>query len=170
LEKNSWKMLLLSREQFSQTRIHWLEGCGDQEAEGPGRRGFDIGMGKAEGDTLPGPDKDKFGDDLAPAEQPGFRTAILFSVDRNRNLDFATRGSQVVKNDPDVATQRNSLPLGLSWLGFNIASGIFGDRKSGGQGNTQDGPGALKIQNELSAPVRQGFIAGKSFHLGRIHK
>jgi hypothetical protein len=64
----------------------------DQEPEGPDRRGFDIGMGIAEGQTLPGPGKDKFGE-----ERPAFRNAFLFSVDRNRNLDFATRGSQVVK-------------------------------------------------------------------------
>ena len=80
----------------------------EQEPEGPSRRGFDIGMAVAEGQTLPGPGKDAFGNTLALAEQPGFRIAVLFSVDRNRNLNFATRGAQVVKNDPDVATQRST--------------------------------------------------------------
>jgi hypothetical protein len=57
-----------------------------------GRRGFDIGMAVAEGHTLPGSGKDKLGDELPPGEQPGYRLAVQFSVERNRTLVFANNG------------------------------------------------------------------------------
>src|ERR1044071_166331 len=43
----------------------------DEQPEGPARRGFNIGMAAAEGQTLPGPGKQRIHDSLSPAEQEG---------------------------------------------------------------------------------------------------
>ena len=53
------------------------------------------------------------------------------------------------------------------WLGFDIASGIFGDRAAGAQGNTATGPGSLGIRNELNGAGQRGFDAAVALHLGR---
>ena len=52
-------------------------------------------------------------------------------------------------------------------LGFDIATGIFGDAVLGAQGNTATGPGSMKVRNALSAPARRGFDASVAFHLSR---
>ena len=144
-----------------------------REPEGPGRRGFDIGMAAAENQTLPGPGKQKIHDSLSPAEQRGFTTAVLFSLERNRNAVLAARGAAIAKVDPIVADARQSYRLGgrtvesdvFFRLGFDIATGIFGDAALGAQGNTATGPGSLKIRNALSSPARKGFDASVAFHL-----
>jgi hypothetical protein len=53
------------------------------------------------------------------------------------------------------------------WLGFDIASGIFGDPAHGAKGNTATGPGSLAIRDGLSEPAQQGFNASTKFHFGR---
>jgi hypothetical protein len=53
------------------------------------------------------------------------------------------------------------------WLGFDIATGIFGDRAAGGQGNKATGPGSLGIRNELNAAGQRGFDAATALHLAR---
>src|SRR5216683_1735234 len=50
----------------------------NRQPEGPARRGFDIGMAAAEGQTAPGPGKQKIHDALSPEEQQGFDTAVAF--------------------------------------------------------------------------------------------
>jgi hypothetical protein len=145
----------------------------NREPEGPSRRGFDIGMGAAEGQTAPGPGKQRIHDSLSPAEQRGFTTAVLFSLERNRNAALAARGAAIAKVDPIVADARQSYRLGgrtvesdvFFRLGFDIATGIFGDAALGAQGNTATGPGSLKIRNALSSPARKGFDASVAFHL-----
>lgn len=145
----------------------------NREPEGPSRRGFDIGMAAAEGQTLPGPGKQRIHDSLSPPERRGFTTAVLFSLERNRNAALAATGAAIAKVDPLVAEARqfyrrgrNSVESDVFYrLGFDIATGIFGDPALGGQGNTATGPGSLKIRNSLSAPGRRGFDASVAFHL-----
>src|ERR687892_577701 len=51
----------------------------NREAEGPSRRGFDIGIGVAEGQTLPGPGKERVCASLStPAGKKACRTAVFF--------------------------------------------------------------------------------------------
>src|SRR5258708_12027465 len=57
----------------------------NQQPGDSARRGFDIGMGVAEGHTLPGPGKDKICASLPPPEPGGCSIAVLFSLERNRN-------------------------------------------------------------------------------------
>jgi hypothetical protein len=142
------------------------------------RRGFDIGMAAAEGQTLAGPGKQRIHDSLSPDEQPGFSTAVSFSLERNRNAELAATGAKIAMADPVVAEARNARPgsprlLGRRQdivfyrLGFDIATGIFGDRARGALGNTATGPGSLKIRDSLSAPGQLGFNASVKLHLGQ---
>lgn len=139
----------------------------NQHAEGPARRGFDVGMAAAEGQTSDGPGKQLIRGGLEPGEQAGFQTAVSFSVDRNRNADTAAKGAAVAGADPEVAAARSNETDVLYRLGFDIGSGIFGDPALGANGNTATGPGSMKIRNELSAAAQRGFDASVAFHLSR---
>ena len=130
-------------------------------------------MAAAEGQTLPGPGKQRIHDSLSPAEQGGFNTAVSFSLERNRNADFAARGAAIAKVDPIVAAARSAGRRRLDvlyGLGFDIATGIFGDPALGALGNTAIGPGSLKIRDSLSAAGQRGFNASVTLHLSRNYK
>jgi hypothetical protein len=105
-------------------------------------------------------------DSLPQAEQAGFALAVLFSVERNRYFEQAAIGAAIAKADPAVETARKANPSVLYWLGFDIATGIFGDPALGAQGNTLTGPGSLGIRDTLSADGQKGFNAAIKFHLG----
>jgi hypothetical protein len=149
----------------------------NNEPEGPARRGFDIGMAAAEGQTLPGPGKQKLRYLFAGPEQNGYDVAVSFSLERNRNARFASIGASIANTDAAVATARNAEPAGYRYrsgvslvfyrLGFDIATGIFGDPALGAQGNTASGPGSLKIRDSLSPPAQSGFNYSMAFELGR---
>ena len=62
-----------------------------RQAEGAGQHGFDIGMAAAEGQTAPGPRKQRIHDALAGDEQAGYDAAVAFSLERNRNADLAAK-------------------------------------------------------------------------------
>jgi hypothetical protein len=123
-------------------------------------------MAEAEGQTLPGPNKDKIRDGLKPAEQIGFNSAVTFSLERNRYIERATIGAAIAKANPVVAAARNLNPSVYYRLGFDIATGIFGDPALGAQGNTVLGTGAIKIRDSLSADGQKGFNASVQLHLG----
>ncbi|MFN0215050.1 MAG: hypothetical protein ACKVT2_12410 [Saprospiraceae bacterium] len=138
----------------------------NREPEGPSRRGFDIGMAATEGHTLPGPGKDKLCASLTQAEQLGFKSAMNFSLERNRNLEFATIGAAIAKASPVIAAARNRSQSEYFKLGFDIATGIFGDPALGARGNTATGPGSLGIRDALSDEGRKGFNAAVQLLLG----
>ncbi len=56
----------------------------DLQPDGLARRGFDIGMAAAEGQTAPGPGKQRIHDLLSPEEQAGYEAAVDFSLARNK--------------------------------------------------------------------------------------
>jgi hypothetical protein len=132
-------------------------------------RGFDIGMGAAEGQKEWEPGKEKVLASLNPAEQQGFKVAVSFSLDRNRNAQFAAIGAAIAQSDPVVASARTSDPEVRAWLGFDIASGIYGDPAKGGQSRTS-GYQPLAIREQLSLPAKRGFDASKQLHLSRHYK
>jgi hypothetical protein len=132
--------------------------------------GFDIGIGAAEGHTLPGPGKQKIHDALNARSQIAFATAVTFSLDRNRYADLAARGLAIAQADPEVAKARTPGPTILRWLGFDIATGLFGDPALGALGNTAMGPGSLKIRNSLSPAGQVGFDDSVALHLSRNYK
>ena len=147
----------------------------DAEPEGPMRTGFDIGMGAWLGHTADGPGKQALGRALTPAEQLGFADAAVFSVQWNNNAGFAAVGASIADQDPDVAAARakargaspDGLRAALYWLGFDIATGIFGDPALGAQGNTLIGPGSEKIRATLGPDGHQGFNDSLAFNVAR---
>ncbi|HEU4779346.1 MAG TPA: trypsin-like serine protease [Steroidobacteraceae bacterium] len=142
----------------------------ERAAEGAAKRGFDIGMAATEGQTQDGPGKKRVRDALSPAEQEGFDVALSFSLQRNANAARAAVGAAIARSDNEVAEARAREPDVFYWLGFDIASGIFGDPAAGAQGNTQTGPGSLGIRNALSPAAQRGFNASVALHLGRKYR
>ncbi|MFY0563517.1 hypothetical protein ACN28E_06695 [Archangium lansingense] len=146
------------------------------QPEGPRRLGFDMGIGATDGHTLWGPGKQRFLDALSFDEKLGFRDAAAFSLGRNNNPVLASIGAKIAEKDPEVAAARARRTSGLFWLGFDVATGIFGDPDLDALGNTSLGPGAEKIRATTSdgehvlLPTdesRKGFDASVAFHLGR---
>ena len=142
----------------------------NQQPDGLVRQGFDIGMAVAEGHTLPGPGKQKIRNSLSPAEQQGFDVAVAFSLERNSNADLAAVGAVIAASDQVAAVIRNGERDVFYRLGFDIASGLFGDPKLGARGNTATGPGSLKIRGSLSAAGQRGFNSSVALHLSRNYK
>jgi hypothetical protein len=124
-------------------------------------------MGAAEGQTGWGPGKQRILDSLSPAEQEGFKMAISMSFDFNRYAERARIGAAIAEADPEVAQARTAEEDTRYSLGFDIASGIFGDPALGAQGNTSTGPGSLGIRDSLSGPAQRGFNDSVKLHLGR---
>lgn len=138
----------------------------DKENSPAGIRGFNIGMGVAEGQTLPGPGKDKFRDGLPPDEQAGFNSAVAYTLERNRNREHAVLGAKIAILDPRVAAAREN-PSVFYMLGFDIATATFGDPAFGAQGNTATGPGSLGRRDALvSLDAQRGFNDAVKLFLG----
>lgn len=133
------------------------------------QRGFDIGIAAAENDTVWGPGKQKILSSLNAPQQEGFKVAVSFSMDRNRNKALAATGAAMAKDDPAIASARTSDPDVRAWLGFDIASAIFGDPGKGAQ-NKIGGLQALAIREQLSLPAQRGFSASMKFHQSRHYK
>ena len=131
-------------------------------------RAFNIGMAVAEGQTAPGPGKQAIHDVLTEIEQRPFEMAVWYSIDRNANAKLAEAGAAMAKVDPTIAEARTGMSDPFYWLGFDIASGLFGDPALGSVGNTAMGPGSVKIRDALNpADAREGFNDGVKFHLAR---
>ena len=139
---------------------------------GPALRGFDTGMGAAEGQTAPGPGKQSIHDFLSGDEQRGFSDAVSFSLALNRYAERVAKGAEIAKKDPVVAEARNAAGVNyFYWLGFDIATAIFGDPALGAQGNTVMGPGAKGILDSLdNRSARRGFDDAMKLHLSRNYK
>ena len=146
------------------------------QAEGPRRVGFDIGVGVTSSHTLWGPGKQRILDSLSLLEQVGFKEAAAFILARNNHAVLALKGAEIATRDAEVSTARKIRPSGLYWVGFDIATGIFGDPALGALGNTAMGPGSEKIRATASEgehvllPTREiesGFNAAFAFHKGR---
>lgn len=139
----------------------------DEQPDGPTRRGFHLGMAVAERQTAPGPGKDRYRDELPEAQRGGFTTAVHFTLMRNRAIEWAEKGAAIVRADPEVASAARARPNVFYCLGFDVATGIYGDPKLGAQGNTATGPGGFAIRDALGDPdAIRGFNDAVQFHLG----
>ncbi len=139
----------------------------DSVPAGKARDGFNIGMATEAGNTAWGPGAQSIKNSLDGAQQVGFSLAAAYCLARNSNSDAAGRGLAVLAADPDADSARRQLPVGLQWLGFDIASGIFGNPALGALGNTLLGPGSQKMRDSLDADGRIGFDAGTKYHLSK---
>jgi hypothetical protein len=69
--------------------------------------------------------------------------------------------------DPEVAKVARVSPNIFYCLGFQVATGIYGDPSLGASGNTATGPGAFKIRDDLAdTDAVRGFNDAVKFHLG----
>ena len=127
-------------------------------------------MAAAEGDTAPGPGKQRIHDSLLPEEKTVFTTAVTFSLARNKNAKLAATGAAIAESDSVVAEARNADEDPFYQLGFDIATGLFGDPAKGAVGNTLLGPGSLGIRSGLNAAAQRGFDAAVKFHLARKYR
>jgi hypothetical protein len=139
----------------------------DQQPEGDMRRGFLIGMAVAEGQTLPGPGKDRIRGELPEEQRGGFDISVTFSLMRNRAIEQAEHGAAVVAADPQVAAVGRANSSVFYNLGFDVGTGIYGDPALGAAGNTATGPGAFAIRDALGhVDAIRGFNDAVRFHLG----
>jgi hypothetical protein len=136
-------------------------------SNGVSRRGFDIGMAAAEKDTAPGAGKQAIHNALSGVEQAAFDAAVSFSIQRNRNAQLAATGASIAKADPVVMQARTADKDVFFWLGFDIATGIFGDKARGALGNTAEGIGSRSIRDALDPVAQRGFNASADLLLRR---
>lgn len=139
----------------------------EQQSNGPKRRGFDVGVGASAADTAWGPGKQRILESLGALEQEGFKVAASFTLDRNRHAALAAAGAAIAEGDGLLADGRLGEPDVRYRLGYDIATGLFGDPALGAVGNTAVGPGSMGIRDGLSAPARRGFDASMKLHLSR---
>jgi hypothetical protein len=130
------------------------------------RRGFNTAFGSSSGDTLPGPGKDRERDALPSAERAGFNTAVSYFLMRNNSLESAAKGAAIALQVPKVAEGRVAVPDAFFSLGYDIATGLFGDPALGGEGQTAMGPGKQKVLDSFNASGKRGFEASMKLHLG----
>jgi len=81
--------------------------------------------------------------------------------------DLANKGGAIAETDSAVASARRAEADASYRLGFDIATGIFGDAALGAWGNTATGPVSLKIRAGLTAAGQRGFDAAVKFHEDR---
>jgi hypothetical protein len=132
-------------------------------------------MGAWLGHTGDGAGKQALGKALTASEQLGYADAAVFSLQWNNNAEFAAKGAAIAEMDPEVAAARakarGATPDGLRdalyWLGFDIATGIFGNPLLGAKGNTGLGAGSEKIRATLGPDGQQGFNNSLAFNVRR---
>lgn len=140
-----------------------------RQPDGLIRRGFDIAVAVTDKQTQWGPGKQKILDSLQPAEQEGFKVAASYILDRDRNTELVATGASIAEADALVGQMRNKVPDVRYWLGFDIASALFGNPALGGAGHKSMGPGAEKIRDELSTISQKGFNDSVQLHLSRTY-
>jgi hypothetical protein len=133
-------------------------------------RGFYIGLGIWGDQTAPGPGKQRYHDALIAPEQRGFELAAAYALPHNKYASLLAVGAAINAADPDVAAARAANQDGFFWLGFDIASGLFGDPAAGSQANKVVSVGTIEIRNSLNAPAQAGFTASMKLHLGRHYE
>ena len=130
-------------------------------------RGFEIGLGIWDHDAANGPGKQRYHDALTRVEQQGFDVAADYALPKNKHAKLIAVGSGIAKTDAEVAAARSAEPDPFFSMGFDIASGLFGDPAAGSEGSKVMGSGAMAIRNSLTAPGRRGFDASTKLHLAR---
>ncbi|MER8580641.1 hypothetical protein NKG95_18325 [Mesorhizobium sp. M1423] len=136
------------------------------EPDGPAKIGFDIGVAMPGADTLWGPGKQLFMDGLDADERVGCEDSAFFIVARNAQLGLATVGAKIAEKTSTDAFKaaRTAEPPGMYTLGFDIASGLFGDARLGARGHTARGPGSLGIRAALDPRGQRGFDAAMTLY------
>ena len=133
-------------------------------------RGFDIGLGIWQGNTAPGPGKQRYHDALIKIEQLGFDTAAAYALPRNKYAALIGVGAAIAGADAEVAAMRAAKDNVYYWLGVDIASALFGDPAAGAQGSKLLGADAMAIRNSLNVQGQSGFNDSMRLHLARTQQ
>ncbi len=88
-------------------------------------------------------------------------------IDPARIDELSAVGAAIAAQDSEVEQARSAESGAFYQLGFDIASGLFGDPALGAAGNTLMGPGSARIRDSLSAAGQRGFNASVHLHLAR---
>ena len=126
------------------------------------RRGFFIGMAVAEGETAPGPGKDRIRDSLPRDQQAGFTAAVTYSLEKNRKqlTDLAPKGAAIAAEVALLGELRSRMENEPARLGFDIGLAVVGQ-------DTAPGPGKQRIQHSLYQSEQNGFARAVEFSLER---
>jgi hypothetical protein len=131
------------------------------------RRGFEIGLGSWDQQTAPGPGKQRYHDALTLPEQQGFDLAAAYALPHNKNAALLNAGVAIAAADLDVEAARKLDSNAFYWLGFDIASGLFGDPAAGAQGRKALDADESAIRASLNEAAQRGFNASMALHLAR---
>ena len=138
--------------------------------DGGARRGFEIGIGIWDHDIVDGSGKHRYRDALTNPEKQGFDLAAAYALPKNQHPKLIDVGSAIARADAEVAKARDAEADSFFQLGFDIASGLFGDPAAGAEGSTVVGTKALDIRNALNDAGRRGFDASTKLHLSRHYR
>jgi hypothetical protein len=127
-------------------------------------------MAAAEGHTADGDGKRRIKATLLPEEQRGFTAAVTFTLVRNKNANLVILGEKIALSDKGVANALYADDDPFYQLGFDIATGLFGDPAMGTVGSTQLGTGSLAIRSGLNAAGQRGFDDSVKLHFGRKYR
>jgi hypothetical protein len=83
---------------------------------------------------------------------------------------FAATGAEIAGIDPSVAEARSTEGSAFYQLGFDIATGLFGDPILGAEGLAKMDPISTSIRDSLSASGKRGFDASVDFHLAHDYR
>ncbi len=83
---------------------------------------------------------------------------------------LAAVGAAISQQDPEVAEARSAEVGAFFQLGFDIASGLFGDPALGSAGRTVMDPDSEALRSSLSGAGQRGFNASAALHLARDYK
>ena len=146
-----------------------LSAMRDLQPEGPARTGFEIGVAIGDDDTLWGPGKQRDIDNLPVTERGTADTSAHFIVDRNATAEFGVKGVAIAKNEtrPEVVAARKAELPGYYTLGFDVATGMFGNKTLGGAAHTAEGPGSAKMRDSLHAEGIRGFKTALAIYMGK---
>jgi hypothetical protein len=135
------------------------------------RRGFEIGLGIWEGNTAPGPGKQRYHDSLIAAEQRGFDLAASYALPRNKYDALVKVGLAIAAADANLNNTRMAGNNAFYWLGCDIAGGLFGDPAAGAQGISDLDAGAIAIRTSLNdEAARRGFNTCMALNLSRTQQ
>lgn len=142
------------------------------EPAGARRDGFDAGIGLCLAQKADAAAQDTYQKSLAEVERAGFADGAAFAAEWRANSELAARGASIAMKDAGVAEARskgqshseNALAAGLYLLGFDTATAIFGDARSGALEASLLDADPEKIRGALGKDGQRGFRDAVAYH------
>lgn len=128
-----------------------------------------VALGRVPTPTTPAPAPPSAPAPTSVPTPPPVPPMDLPPVDPDRVDALAAKGAEIAGIDPTVAEARVAKPGMMYQLGFDIATGLFGDPILGTDGKTAMDADTTSIRNSLSTTGQRGFDASVKFHLARAY-